>query len=152
MKKTLDEFKTFIMRGNVVDLAVGVIIGGAFGKIVTSLVNDVLMPPIGLIVGKVDFTNLFVSLNGRHFSSLEAAKKAGAPTLNYGIFLNNIVNFAIVAFCVFLLIKQVTALQKRFEKPAAPPPPAPKECPYCFSLIPPRALRCPQCTSDLEKK
>lgn len=143
--KALDEFKAFILRGNVVDMAVGVIVGGAFGKIVTSLVNDVLMPPLGLILGKVDFSNLFISLSGQHFSTLEEAKKAAVPTLNYGLFLNNVINFVIMAFVIFILIKQLNRLQK------TPPPvtPTTKECSQCFSLISLRALRCPHCTSQL---
>ena len=147
--QTLDEFKKFIMRGNVIDMAVGVIIGAAFGKIVTSLVNDVLMPPIGLLLGKVDFANLYVSLSGKTFTSLAEAQKAGAPTLNYGVFLNNIINFVIVAFVIFLIIKQVTRLQKMGEKPASPSAPTTKECNYCFSTISIKASRCPNCTSDV---
>ncbi len=148
MKKMADEFKTFIMRGNVIDMAVGIIIGGAFGKIVTSLVNDVIMPPIGLILGKVDFSNLFISLTGQPFVSLKEAQAAGVPTLNYGIFINAIINFLIVAFTIFLLIKQINRLQK----PAPPPPPpvaTTKECTYCFSVIPIKAVRCGHCTSEL---
>jgi large conductance mechanosensitive channel len=147
--KTLQEFQKFIMRGNVIDMAVGVIIGGAFGKIVTSLVNDVIMPPIGRVVGKVNFTDLFVSLNGQVYPSLAEAQKAGAPTLNYGLFINNIINFLIVAFCIFIVIKQISALQARFEKPAGPAPVTTKECPFCFSVIPVRATRCAHCTSDV---
>jgi|SRR5580765_2805606 large conductance mechanosensitive channel len=139
----LSEFKTFIMRGNVVDLAVGVIMGAAFGTIVTSLVNDVLMPPIGRLLGGVDFKDLFVSLSGQSFPTLAAAKAAGAPTLNYGVFLNAVINFAIVAFAVFLLVRQVNRL---FPKPAAP---AMKECAWCASSIAAVAKRCPHCTSNL---
>ena len=139
----LSEFKTFIMRGNVVDLAVGVIMGAAFGTIVTSLVNDVLMPPIGRLLGGVDFKDLFVSLSGQPFPTLAAAKAAGAPTLNYGVFLNAVINFAIVAFAVFLLVRQVNRL---FPKPAAP---AMKECAWCASSIAAVAKRCPHCTSNL---
>jgi large conductance mechanosensitive channel len=139
----LNEFKTFIMRGNVVDLAVGVIIGAAFGTIVTSLVNDVLMPPIGRLLGGVDFKDFFISLSGQSFPTLAAAKAAGAPTLNYGVFLNAIINFLIVAFAVFLLVQQVNRL---FPKPA----PAPmKECSWCAAMIPVKAKRCPHCTSNL---
>jgi large conductance mechanosensitive channel len=120
----LQEFKAFAMRGNVLDMAVGIIIGGAFGKIVASFVEDVLMPPIGLLLGKVDFSNLFINLSGRDFPSLEAAKAAGAATLNYGMFLNTVINFLIVAFAIFLLIKQVNRFAaKKEEAPAAPPPP-----------------------------
>jgi large conductance mechanosensitive channel len=142
----LKEFKEFAMRGNVVDLAVGVIIGAAFGAIVTSLVNDVIMPPIGLMMGGLDFKDLFVSLNGQHYATLDSAKKAAAPVIAYGAFLNTIVNFLIVAFAIFLLVKQVN----RFSKPApAPAAPTKKECPYCVSTIPTKATRCPNCTSQL---
>jgi large conductance mechanosensitive channel len=142
----LSEFKTFIMRGNVIDLAVGVIMGAAFGTIVTSLVNDVLMPPIGRLLGGVDFKDLFVSLSGQSFPTLAAAKAAGAPTVNYGVFLNAVINFAIVAFAVFLLVQQVNRL---FPKPAGPAAPAMKECAWCASSIPAAAKRCPHCTSNL---
>lgn len=139
------EFKTFIMRGNVLDLAIGVIIGAAFGKIVDSLVNDVLNPVIGLALGKVDFSNLFVSLNGETYATIADAKKAAAPTLNYGLFINAVIQFVIVAFVIFLIIKQVN----RFMPAPAPPPPAPatKDCPECTSSIPAKAKRCPQCTA-----
>jgi large conductance mechanosensitive channel len=142
----LSEFKTFIMRGNVIDLAVGVIIGAAFGTIVTSFVNDVLMPPIGRLLGGADFKDFFVSLSGQSFPTLAAAKAAGAPTLNYGVFLNAVINFAIVAFAVFLLVQQVNRL---FPKPAGPAAPAMKECAWCASSIPAAAKRCPHCTSNL---
>jgi large conductance mechanosensitive channel len=147
--KTLQDFQKFIMRGNVVDMAVGVIIGGAFGKIVTSLVNDIIMPPIGRVLGQVNFTDLFISLNGLMYPSLAEAQKAGAPTLNYGIFINNIINFLIVAFCVFLMIKQITLIQQRFEKPAPAAAPTTKECPQCCSLVPLKAIRCAHCTSEI---
>lgn len=133
------------MRGNVVDLAVGVIIGGAFGKIVSSLVTDVIMPPIGLLLHGVDFSNLFVSLNGQVYTTIADAQKAGVPTLNYGIFLNNIIDFLIVALVIFLLIRTINRLQK----PAPAAAPTTKDCPYCFSAIPLKATRCPQCTSQL---
>jgi len=142
----LSEFKTFIMRGNVVDLAVGVIIGAAFGTIVTSLVNDVLMPPIGRLLGGVDFKDFFISLSGQSFPTLAAAKAAGAPTINYGAFLNSVINFVIVAFAVFLLVQQVNRL---FPKPAPPAPAAMKDCTWCASSIPAAAKRCPHCTSNL---
>jgi large conductance mechanosensitive channel len=142
----LNEFKTFIMRGNVVDLAVGVIIGAAFGTIVTSLVNDVLMPPIGRLLGGVDFKDFFISLSGQSFPTLAAAKAAGAPTLNYGVFLNAIINFLIVAFAVFLLVQQVNRL---FPKPAPAAAAPTKECSWCGSMIPDKAKRCPHCTSNL---
>ena len=139
----LKEFKEFAMKGNVLDLAVGFIIGAAFGKIVTSLVSDIIMPPIGLILGKVDFSSLFLNLSGKSYASLAEAKTAGAATLNYGIFLNNIVDFLIVAFAVFLLVRMVN----RWNKPAPAAAPSTKECPYCASTIPLKATRCPNCTS-----
>ena len=142
----LKEFKEFAMRGSVVDLAVGVVIGAAFGKIVTSLVDDIIMPPIGRIVGHVDFSNLFLSLNGSHYDTLAIAKAAGAPTLNYGNFLNNVVNFLIVAFAIFIVIQQINRFHK---KPTPPPPPATKACPQCTMDIPAAAKRCPHCTAQL---
>jgi large conductance mechanosensitive channel len=138
----LKEFKAFVMRGNVLDLAVAVILGAAFGKIVTSFVDDLLMPPMGLLLRGVDFKDLFIDLSGTHPASLAAAKAAGAATLNYGLFLNTVVQFVIVAFAAFLLIKQV----QRF---APPPPPSTRECPQCLSMIPIKALRCAHCTSAL---
>ena len=146
----LKEFKEFIARGNVVDLAVAVIMGAAFGPIVTSLVNDIVMPPIGLALGHMDFKDLFISLNGSTYPSLTAAKTAGAPVIAYGNFLNTIVNFLIVSFVVFLLVKQVNRLKG--PPPAAAPTPATKECPYCMSTIPLGASRCPQCTSELKPR
>jgi large conductance mechanosensitive channel len=142
----LKEFKTFAARGNVLDLAVGVIIGAEFGKIVSSLVADIIMPPIGLAIGRVDFRNLFVALNGQSYASLADAQKAAAPTINYGIFLNTILEFAIVAFAVFLLVRQVNRLSP---PPATAPAEPPKTCPYCASQIPIAAKRCPFCTSTL---
>ena len=142
----LSEFKTFIMRGNVVDLAVGVIIGAAFGGIVTSFVNDVLMPPIGRLLGGVDFKDFFISLSGQSFPTLAAAKAAGAPTVNYGVFLNNVINFLIVGFAVFVLVQQVNRL---FPKPARAAAPAMKDCAWCATSIPAAAKRCPHCTSNL---
>lgn len=142
------EFKEFAMRGNVLDMAVGIIIGAAFGKIVSSFVADVLMPPIGLLLGKVDFSNLFINLSGQSFPSVDAAKAAGAATLNYGIFLNTVIDFLIVAFAIFLLIKQVNRLMPKEE--AAPAPPATKECPRCLSRIPVKAARCAYCTSEIK--
>lgn len=143
----LKEFKDFAVRGNVIDLAVGVVIGGAFGKIVSSLVNDIVMPPIGLLLGKVDFSNLFINLSGTPYASLTEAKAAGAPTVNYGAFLSTIVDFVIVALAVFLLVHQINRLRPKAEK--APAPPETKECPYCFTDIPVKATRCPNCTSEL---
>ncbi len=141
----LKDFKEFAMRGNVIDLAVGVIIGAAFGGIVTSLVNDVIMPPIGLILGKVDFKELFLSLSGTAYPTLDAAKKAGAPVIAYGQFLNTVLNFLIIAFVVFLVVKQFNRLKK--ELPVAPP--STKECPFCIGNVPMKATRCPLCTSTI---
>ena len=141
------EFKEFAMRGNVLDMAVGIIIGAAFGKIITSFVGDILMPPLGLLLGKVDFSNLFVTLSGGPYGSLAAAKAAGAPTINYGLFLNTVLDFLIVAFAIFLLIRQVNRFTP---KPAPPAPPATKDCPYCLSAVPLKAIRCLHCTSDLK--
>ncbi len=139
------EFREFAMRGNVVDLAVGIIIGAAFGKIVTSLVNDIIMPPLGLVLGKVDFTNLFLDLSGKHYASLAEAKAAGAATINYGLFINNILDFIIVAFAIFLVIRGINRLK------SAPPPPSPttRACPFCLTVVPLAATRCPACTSEL---
>jgi len=143
----LQEFKKFALQGNVLDMAIGIIIGAAFGKIVSSLVADVLMPPIGLLVGKIDFSSLFLNLSGQDYASLAAAKAAGAPTINYGIFLNNILDFLIVAFVIFLLVKQVNRLKAK-EAPAASP--ATRDCPRCLSPVPLKASRCAHCTSDLQ--
>jgi large conductance mechanosensitive channel len=142
----LREFKAFLLRGNVLDLAVAVILGASFGAIVTSFVNDVLMPPIGLALGRINFADLFLSLSGQPYPSVAAAKAAGAPTLNYGAFINTVINFVIVAFVVFVLVRQVNRLTAA---PAAAP--ATKECAFCASRIPVKARRCPQCTSDLTK-
>ncbi len=142
----LKEFKEFVMRGNVLDLAVAVVIGAAFGKIIASFVEDVLMPPIGLALGNVDFSNLFINLSGKDYPSVAAAKAAGAATLNYGIFLNMIINFLIIAFAIFILIKQIS----RMQKPAPAAAPTTKDCPYCLSAIPIKATRCAHCTSELK--
>jgi large conductance mechanosensitive channel len=142
----LKEFKEFAMRGSVVDLAVGVIIGAAFGKIVSSLVDDVIMPPIGQLLGHVDFSGLFLSLDGKSYDTLKAAKEAHAATLNYGLFLNTIVNFLIVAFCVFLVVQQVNRWTR---KPALAAAPTTKECPQCAMTIPIAAKRCGHCTTQL---
>lgn len=142
----LKEFKQFALKGNVMDLAVGVVIGGAFGKIVTSLVSDIIMPIVGLLVGKVDFSNLFIDLSGKGYTTLADAKKAGVVTINYGVFLNNVVDFLIIAFSIFLAIKQIN----RFSKKEAPAPITTKTCPYCCSSIPIEAKKCSHCTSDLE--
>ncbi len=139
------EFREFIARGSVLDLAIGVIIGAAFGKIVTSLVDDIIMPPIGLLLGRVDFTNLFIDLSGQAYPSLEAAKAAGAPTINYGLFINTLIQFVIIAFVLFLIIRQANRLKRTEEAPA----PAPRNCPYCQEAIPLKATRCGHCTSEL---
>jgi len=142
------EFKEFAMRGNVLDMAIGIIIGAAFGKIITSLVSDVIMPPIGLLLGKLDFSNLYINLSGQPYASLSAAKAAGASTINYGLFINTVIDFIIVAFVIFLLIRQVNKLKRQPEVAAAVP--TTKECPYCLSVIPIKAVRCPHCTSELK--
>jgi large conductance mechanosensitive channel len=144
----LKEFKEFAMRGSVLDMAIGIIIGAAFGKIVTSMVNDLLMPPIGVLLGKVDFSNLFINLSGQHYASLAEAKAAGAATLNYGIFLNTVIDFLIVSFVIFLLVRQVNRMRRQSEAPAAKP--TTKECLYCLSSIQIKATRCPHCTSELK--
>jgi len=157
LKKYGDEFKTFAMRGNVIDMAVGIIIGAAFGKIVDSLVNDVIMPPLGWLMGKVDFANLYFTLptkideigNVPHYDSLEAAKAAGAVTINYGVFINTLISFIMVAFAVFLLIKFINKLKSTAEAEAAEIAPATKVCPKCFSEININATKCPHCTSDI---
>lgn len=140
----LKEFKQFAMRGNVLDMAIGIIIGAAFGKIITSLVGDVLMPPLGLILGKVDFSSLFLNISGKSYATLTEAKAAGAPTINYGLFINTVIDFIIVAFAIFLLVRQIN----RWSKPA-PAAPTTKDCPFCCSAIAIKATRCPQCTSEL---
>ena len=142
-----NEFREFAARGNVIDLAVGVIIGAAFGKIVTSLVNDMLMPPIGMALGRVDFADLFYALNGGSYPSVEAAKAAGAPTINYGLFLNTIFEFLIVAFAVFLMVRQINRLKT--PEPTAPSDDA-RDCPFCLSRISRKATRCAQCTSAVQ--
>ncbi len=144
----LKEFKEFAMKGNVLDMAVGIIIGAAFGKIISSFVGDVLMPPIGLFLGKVDFSSLFINLSGKTYATLAEAKAAGAPTLNYGLFINTVLDFLIVAFVIFLLVKQVNRM--RTQPAAAPAAPTTKDCPFCATAIPIKALRCPNCTSELK--
>lgn len=142
------EFKEFAMKGSLLDLAIGFIMGGAFGKIVSSLVNDIIMPPIGLLLGKVDFASLYINLSGKPYATLAEAKAAGVATINYGVFLNVLIDFLIVVLVMFLLIKQVNKLRR---KPAeAPAVPTTKECPFCFSIIPIKAVRCPSCTSQLK--
>lgn len=141
----LKEFRDFIMRGNVLDLAIAVIIGVAFGAVVNSAVSDVVMPPIGLLLGHVDFKDLFVALNGQTYPNLAAAKAAGAPVLAYGVFINTIINFLIIAAVVFIVVKQAN----RFKKPAPVAEPTTKDCAYCATAIPLKAVRCPNCTSEL---
>lgn len=143
----LKEFKKFALKGNVVDLAVAVIIGGAFGLIISSLVNDIIMPLIGLLLGKVDFSNLFIVLGDGSFDTLAAAKEAGVATLNYGLFINAIINFLIIAFSIFIVIQQMTKLKKK-EAPAPAAAPTTKKCPFCMSEIHIDAKKCPFCTSD----
>ncbi len=140
------EFKEFAMRGNVLDMAIGIIIGAAFGKIITSIVNDILMPPLGLILGKMDFSGLFINLSGQSYTTLAQAKAAGAATINYGLFINTVIDFLIVAFVIFLLIKQVN----RFKKHPATATATTRECPFCLSLVPLKATRCAFCTSDFK--
>ena len=141
----LKEFKDFAMKGNVLDMAIGIIIGGAFGKIVSSLVSDVLMPPLGLLMGKVDFSSLFINLSGTPQPSLTAAKAAGAPTINYGVFLQTTFDFIIIAFVIFVLVKQVN----RLKKPEPTAAPTTKDCPQCLSTIPIKATKCAHCTSNV---
>ena len=144
----LKEFKEFAMKGNMVDMAVGIVIGAAFGKIVSSLVSDVLMPPIGKLLGGADFSSLFLNLSGGSYPSVAAAKAAGAATINYGVFLNAVVDFVIIAVVLFMIVKTMNAMKKA-ESATAPPPPATKDCPHCCSAIPVKATRCPACTSTL---
>lgn len=157
-KNVINEFKKFALRGNVLDMAIGIIIGASFSKIVDSLVKDVLMPPLGLLLGKVDFTNLYIKLMDGSvpgpYASLDAAQKAGAVTINYGLFLNALISFTIVAFAVFLLVKAINTLREKMEKAeaAAPAPKTEKACPYCCSKISVKATRCPHCTSELKAK
>ncbi|WP_010631345.1 large conductance mechanosensitive channel protein MscL [Sporolactobacillus vineae] len=144
--KTLQEFKKFIARGNVMDLAIAVIIGAAFGQIVNSLVKDIVMPPIGLLLGKVDFSSLYINLSGKSYSSLSAAQKAGAATINYGMFINTVINFLVISLVIFFAVKLLNKTTLH-QQPA--PAPATKECPFCFTAIPLKAKRCPHCTSEL---
>jgi len=147
MKKFLSEFKAFAMKGNVIDMAVGVMIGGAFGKIVTSLVNDLFMPLLGLLTGGVDFTNLFIALDGNTYATIADATEAGAATFNYGTFISTVVDFVLIALCIFLFVKFIN----HFKKPAAPAPekPAPRLCPFCKGELHAEAVRCPHCTSEV---
>jgi len=150
----LKEFKEFALKGNVMDMAVGIVLGVAFGAIIKSLVDDLLMPPLGLILGSADFSNMFLIIKegatAGPFATLAEAQKAGAVTVNYGLFINTIVNFVIVAFALFLVIRNTNELRRRMEKPEAEAAPDTKECPYCLSTIPLKASRCPNCTSELK--
>ncbi len=143
-KKLLDEFRQFAVKGNAIDLAVGVVVGAAFGKIITSLVSDIITPPLSLLVGKVNFASLFINLSGTHYATLDDARKAGAATINYGVFLNDILDFVLVSFVIFLLVKSLNRMRRE-----TPPPPDTKECPRCFSSVKKAATRCAFCTSDL---
>ncbi len=145
------EFRAFALKGNVIDLAIGIIIGASFGKIITSFVNDIMMPPLGLLLGKVNFSDLFINLSDKPYASLAEAKAAGAATINYGLFLNNIIDFVIVAAAVFLLVHQVCKRLKKEEKEEEKLEPATKECGHCYSQISLKATRCPHCTSILEQ-
>ncbi len=140
------EFKKFIMRGSVIDLAVGIIIGGAFGTIVSSLVKDIIMPPIGLLLGQINFSDLYINLTNTAYPSLKAAQDAGAATINYGVFINSIINFLLIGVALFFVIKAVN----RMQKPAPAAAPTTKECPYCLTAVPKKATRCPACTSELK--
>lgn len=150
IKSFLKEFESFAIKGNVIDMAVGIIIGAAFGKIVDSLVKDIIMPPIGLLLGNVDFSNLFITLksgtDGAEYATLAAAQQAGAVTINIGLFINILISFVIVAFCVFMMIKGINKIKSK----PAPAPVNTKECPYCFTSIPIKAVKCPNCTTDLK--
>ncbi|MDB4896332.1 MAG: large-conductance mechanosensitive channel [Firmicutes bacterium] len=143
------EFREFAVKGSVIDLATGVIIGSAFTKIVTSLTQDIIMPPIGLLLGKVDFSNLYISLTGQHFPTLAQAQAAGVPTVRYGLFLNNVLDFVLVAFVIFLMVRQINRIKRNLEK-EPPASPTERQCPYCLTNISIKATRCPACTSNVE--
>lgn len=148
MRGFFDEFREFAVKGSVIDLAVGIIIGTAFNRVISSLVSDIVLPPIGLILHRVNFSNLFINLNGDHYSSLSAAQQAGAPTLNYGVFIDTLISFLITAFAVFLVVRQINRL-RRYREKGKPAEPTTKTCPFCYSIIPYKATRCPDCTSIL---
>ncbi|MDO5417264.1 MAG: large conductance mechanosensitive channel protein MscL [Lachnospiraceae bacterium] len=152
MKKFLKEFQEFALKGNMIDLAVGMIIGTAFNGLVKSMVDNLIMPLLGVVVGKMDFTNLFISLNGVAYETLQAAQEAGAPTFNYGLFITQVINFVIMALVVFVFVKQMNKMRKKHEVPAAPAAPTEKMCPFCKTMIPIDAVRCPHCTSVLDEK
>ena len=149
MKKFFGEFKKFALKGNMIDLAVGVIIGGAFNGLVSSLVNDIIMPALSLFTGKMDFENWFYAMDGKTYATIEAAKEAGAATINYGNFISGIINFIIMAFVVFMMVRAINKMKK--DEPAAPAAPTTKKCPYCKTDIPLEATKCPHCTSTLEQ-
>jgi large conductance mechanosensitive channel len=144
------EFKEFAMRGNVIDMAIGIIIGGVFNTVVKSLIGDILMPPLGLLLNRVNFSDLFFNLSGGDYASLALAQEAGAATINYGLFINNILSFVIVTLVMFLLVRQMNQMRRKQEELEVPAAPTTKECPYCFTQIPIQATRCPHCTSQLE--
>jgi large conductance mechanosensitive channel len=150
ISSVLKEFQQFAIKGNAVDIATGVIIGAAFGKITTSLVADIIMPPIGLLLGRVNFKDRFIDLSGRHYATLTAAQAATAPTINYGLFLNNVLDFLIVAFVIFLVVQQMNKARARFKRPETKAEPQTRECPHCCSTIPKRATRCAFCTAPVE--
>ncbi len=145
-----NEFKKFIMRGNVIDMAVGIILGTAFGKIISSLVKDILMPPIGMLLGGVDFSNLFIDLSGKGYKTLAEAMEAGAPVIRYGVFINTVIEFLIIAFSIFLVVKGINKLEEMKKKEEEAAAPTTKECPYCHMQIPIEAVKCPYCTADLK--
>jgi len=149
MKKIFKEFKTFALRGSVIDLSIGIIIGAAFNKIVNSLVSDIIMPPIGLLLGRVDFSEFYINLSNQEFESLSIAKEAGAPVISYGLFINSLIGFLLTAFVVFLLIKFINRVKEKEEEDPQPTPSS-KPCQFCFNQIPIKATRCPFCTSTLE--
>ena len=151
LQNQLRKFRDFAIKGNVVDMAVGIVIGAAFGKIATSLVNDVIMPPFGLLLGKVDFNSLFLSLDGKSYASLDAARTAGAATFNYGAFINTVLDFMVVAFAMFLIVQWYQTMAERFQTPVPAEPPKTRDCPHCLSQIALGATRCPHCTSQLEQ-
>ena len=151
MKKFLEEFKSFALKGNMIDLAVGMIIGSAFTSIINSMVNDIFMPVLSIFTGKIDFSNMFIALDGKQYASLQAAKDAAAATINYGSFLTQTINFLLMALVVFIVVKNINKLDKLGKKPQAPAAPVQKECPYCKTQIPVEAVRCPHCTSQLNQ-
>ena len=147
----LQEFKKFALKGNIIDLAIGVIIGGAFGKIITSFVNDIIMPLLSIITGNIKFENLFIALDGNKYATIEAAQAAGAATLNYGMFITAVVDFLIISICIFIAISQINKIQKKFAKKPEPAAPTVKDCPFCKTSIHKDASRCPNCTSQLDE-